>query len=99
MVEKAATQGGYVWNYLFDTAGEVSRREWYNTIGHYRSFRQVDVAQLRTDYLAPGDFSRTQVGDESDTSPYRADPGIVGISTSTYIRNMSEFIRFLDGRR
>jgi len=152
----------------------------HNTIGHYSSFRQVDVAQLRKDYLAakallpvevtkssplrpgagrmplpryfaireasvfgagagaapadrvarvvtsldaegrwiaplgstshpyrgdgskagaPGDFSRTQVGDESDTSPYRADPGIVGISTSTYIRNMSELIRFLDGRR
>jgi len=49
--------------------------------------------------FAPGDFSRTQVGDESDTSPYRADPGIVGISTSTYIRNMSELIRVLDGRR
>jgi hypothetical protein len=49
--------------------------------------------------VAPGDFSRTQVGAESDTSPYRADPGIVGIATSTYIRNMSEFIRFLDGRR
>ena len=152
----------------------------HNTIGHYSSFRQVDVAQLRKDYLAakallpaevtkgsplrpgagrmplpryfavreasvfgpgagaapadrvarvvasldaegrwiaplgstshpcrgdgskagaPGDFSRTQVGDESDTSPYRADPAIVGISTSTYIRNMSELVRFLDGRR
>ena len=152
----------------------------HDTIGHYNSFRQVDVAQLRKDYLAakalptaeaskgsplrpsagriplpryfavrepsvfgpvataapaervarvvgsldgqgrwlaplgsishpyrgagskefaPGDFSRTQVGDESDTSPYLADPGIVGISTSTYIRNMSELIRVLDGRR
>jgi len=49
--------------------------------------------------VAPGDFSRTQVGDESDTSPHRADTGIVGISTSAYIRNMSELIRFLDGRR
>jgi hypothetical protein len=45
--------------------------------------------------VAPGDFSRTQVGDESVTSPYRAEPGTVGISTSTYIRNMSELIRFL----
>ena len=49
--------------------------------------------------VAPGDFSSTQVGDESDTSPHRADTGIVGISTSAYIRNMSELIRFLDGRR
>ena len=45
--------------------------------------------------IAPGDFSRTQVGDETDTSPYRADPGMVGISTFTYIRNMGALIRFL----
>ena len=158
------------------TASTTSTATRTNTIGHYSSFRQVDVARLRKDYLrrrrcrrprrrrarrfgrapgvrrcratspsgshrrsaltpdaapadraaravasldaqgrwiaplgstshpyrgdgskeiAPGDFSRTQVGDETDTSPYRADPGIVGISTSTYIRNMGELIRFL----
>jgi PelA/Pel-15E family pectate lyase len=152
----------------------------HNTIGHYSSFRQVDVAQLREDHLAaralppaeagrdsplrpgaarlrlpryfavrepsafgpdaglrpadraaravaslddrgrwiaplgstshvyrgdgpkeiaPGDFSRSQVGDESDTSPYRADAGVTGISTNTYIRNMSALIGFLDSRR
>ena len=152
----------------------------HNTIGHYSSFRQVDVAQLRKEYLAaralppamatkdsplrpgagrvplpryfavreavpfgfdveapaadraaraaasldpegrwigplsstshpyrgdgstvvaPGDFSRTQVGDDTDTSPYRADPGVVGISTFTYIRNMGALIRFLDNPR
>ena len=172
--------------YVHRRGSNVVNGEYYvdgdprNTIGHYSSFRQVDVAQLRKDYLAakalpaaeaasgspirpgagrmalpryfavreapvfgpgagaaladraarvvasldaegrwiaplgstshpylrdgskavaPGDFSRTQVGDESDTSPYREDPGIAGISTSTYIRNMSELVRFLDGRR
>jgi hypothetical protein len=168
--------------YVHRRGSNVVNGEYYvdgdprSTIGHYSSFRQVDVAQLRKDYLAarallpaeatkgsplrpgagrmplprcfaarepssfgpdagaglvdrvaravasldaegrwlaplgsishlyrgdgskevaPGDFSRTQVGDESDTSPYRAEPGTVGISTSTYIRNMSELIRFL----
>ena len=33
MVEKVAAAGGFAWNYLFDTAGETSQREWYNTIG------------------------------------------------------------------
>jgi hypothetical protein len=43
---------------------------------------------------APGDFSQANVGDETDTSPYRAQ-GVVGISTSVYMRNMGELIRFL----
>jgi len=47
--------------------------------------------------VAPGDFSRTQVGDDSDTSPYRAQ-GVIGISPSVYIRNMSELIRYLEGK-
>ena len=49
--------------------------------------------------VAPGDFSRTQVGDDSDTSPYRAGPDIVGISTSAYIRNMGDLIRWLDSAK
>jgi PelA/Pel-15E family pectate lyase len=172
--------------YVHRRGSNVVNGEYYvdgdprNTIGHYNSFRRVDVAQLRADYLAakalppaeatkdsplrpgagrmplpryfavrepsgfgrdaaasplervaravssldaqgrwlaplgstshpyrgegsrevaPGDFSRTQVGDDTDTSPYRADPGLVGITTSAYIRNMSELIRFLDSRR
>ena len=172
--------------YVHRRGSNVVNGEYYvdgdprNTIGHYSSFRQVDVARLREDYLAaralpsadaaresplrpgarraplpryfavrepsaygpdataapadraaravdslddqgrwigplgstshpyrgdgskdvaPGDFSRTQVGDESDTSPYRADASLTGISTSTYIRNMSALIRFLDTTR
>ncbi len=43
----------------------------------------------------PGDFSQTHVGDASDTSPY-PDDTIKGISTSSYIRNMSALIRWLE---
>jgi len=49
--------------------------------------------------MAPGDFSRAQVGDESDTSPFRADPELTGISTAAYIRNMGALVRFLEDRR
>ena len=43
---------------------------------------------------APGDFSQTQVGDQTDTSPYRVEH-LLGISTQAYIRNMSELIRYV----
>lgn len=46
--------------------------------------------------IAPGDFSRTQVGDEFDTSPYRDDKPVSGISTGTYLRNMAALIDFLE---
>ena len=47
---------------------------------------------------APGDFSRTYVGDESDTSPY-PDEKLMGISVDAYIRNMSVLIKHLDAAR
>ena len=47
--------------------------------------------------VAPGDFSRTHVGDAADTSPY-PDERISGISTAVYIRNMGVLIRSVDGR-
>lgn len=43
----------------------------------------------------PGDFSRTHVGDDTDTSPY-PDKTITGISIPAYIRNMSALIRAAD---
>jgi hypothetical protein len=43
---------------------------------------------------APGDFSQTYVGDETDTSPY-PDPKLMGISIDAYIRNMGALIRAL----
>ena len=44
--------------------------------------------------VAPGDFSQTQVGDDTDTSPF-PDADASGISTEAYIRNMGALIRFL----
>jgi PelA/Pel-15E family pectate lyase len=49
-----------------------------------------------TGTIAPGDYSGTQVGDETDTSPY-PDPAIMGISVRAFIRNMSVLIRFVEG--
>jgi PelA/Pel-15E family pectate lyase len=43
---------------------------------------------------APGDFSQTHVGDQTDTSPF-PDPSLKGISTDAYIRNMGVLIRTL----
>jgi hypothetical protein len=48
--------------------------------------------------VAPGDFSRTHVGDDTDTSPF-PDPALVGISVPAYIRNMSTLIRYLESAR
>ena len=48
--------------------------------------------------VAPGDFSQTHVGDETDTSPYR-DDRVAGITTAVYLRNMSLLIRYLDQAR
>ncbi len=48
--------------------------------------------------IAPGDFSKTDVGDDTDTSPYRAEH-LLGIATGAYIRNMSDLIRYLDTLR
>jgi hypothetical protein len=48
--------------------------------------------------VAPGDFARSHVGDEYDTSPF-PDETLVGISTAAYIRNMSVLIRYLEGLR
>ncbi len=48
--------------------------------------------------VAPGDYSRTHVGDETDTSPY-PDPSLTGISVPGFVGNMSVLIRALDGPR
>lgn len=44
---------------------------------------------------APGDYSQTHVGDASDTSPYQTDDPETGISTGTFIRNMTELLQAL----
>jgi len=45
---------------------------------------------------APGDYSQTLVGDASDTSPYTTDRPITGISTGTFIQNMSALLLSVD---
>lgn len=45
---------------------------------------------------APGDYSQTEVGDETDTSPFKTNDPRIGISTGTYIANMATMIRFLN---
>jgi PelA/Pel-15E family pectate lyase len=47
----------------------------------------------------PGDFSQTQVGDHTDTSPYITDTPAMGISTATYLQNMRRLIDYVDGGR
>jgi hypothetical protein len=48
---------------------------------------------------APGDYRQSHVGDASDTSPYPDSDPVIGISTATYIANMTRLIRALDERR
>jgi PelA/Pel-15E family pectate lyase len=44
---------------------------------------------------APGDFSETEVGDATDTSPYKTDKPVIGISTGRYIQNMSVLLQYV----
>jgi len=46
-----------------------------------------------------GDYATTHVGDRTDTSPYPTDRPVMGISTGTYIQNMSALIDYLDQAR
>ena len=48
---------------------------------------------------APGDFRQTYVGDQSDTSPFPDPEPVTGISTATYIANMTRLILALDEGR
>jgi len=45
---------------------------------------------------APGNFTATRVGDASDTSPHFTDKPAIGISTGTFIQNMSALMQVLD---
>ena len=48
---------------------------------------------------APGDYGVTQVGDETDTSPYPDPRPATGITTASYIANMARLIGALEERR
>jgi PelA/Pel-15E family pectate lyase len=45
---------------------------------------------------APGDFCQTRVGDATDTSPYVTNNPVLGISTGTFIQNMSALLLSVD---
>ena len=45
---------------------------------------------------SPGDFSQTLVGDRFDTSPYVTETPLTGISTGTFIQNMSALLLSVD---
>jgi PelA/Pel-15E family pectate lyase len=44
----------------------------------------------------PGDFAQTLVGDAYDTSPYTTDRPVTGISTGSFIQNMSALLLSVD---
>jgi PelA/Pel-15E family pectate lyase len=44
---------------------------------------------------AEGDFSQTEVGGPTDTSPYTTDDPVTGISTGRYIEHMSTLLRWV----
>lgn len=46
--------------------------------------------------VAKGDFATTQVGDESDTSPYPDPNPVTGISTAEYMKQMNVLIQWLE---
>ncbi len=48
--------------------------------------------------VTPGDFRSTEVGDETDTSPFDTKDGPIAISTGTYIDNMAKLIAALAPR-
>jgi hypothetical protein len=45
---------------------------------------------------SPGDFSQTLVGDRFDTSPYVTETPVTGISTGSFIQNMSALLLSVD---
>jgi PelA/Pel-15E family pectate lyase len=74
-------------------AGLNAEGYWPGALGYNsHPFRRQGTTEV-----APGDFSQTHVGDDTDTSPF-PDEKLMGISTAAYIRNMSALIRAMDGR-
>lgn len=43
-------------------------------------------------------YARTMVGDEYDTSPFTPEQPVLGISTKTFIQNMTQLINYVDTR-
>ena len=49
--------------------------------------------------IPPGDFASSNVGDDSDTSPFPAGDRVMGISVATYTNNLGALIRFLETKK
>lgn len=54
------------------------------------------IGSAPSDSVAKGDFRTTLVGDEYDTSPYKSEELIEGISLRTYLENMSVLLNYLE---
>ena len=58
-------------------------------------YKPVDI-NLTTDDADDMRYAQTMVGDEYDTSPFTPDTPVLGISTSTWLRNMRLLIKDLE---
>ncbi|MFL6735000.1 MAG: pectate lyase [Sphingomicrobium sp.] len=72
---------------------DLNAQGWWPTPLRATSNRYVGSGPKRP---VPGDFTATNVADASDTSPYTTDEPVIGISTATFVANMSALIRALE---
>lgn len=72
--------------------GELNDRGYWPTPLRYTSNPYRGPAP---DEPTPGDFGGRNVGDQWDTSPYRAEEPVMGISTGAFVKNMGVLIRYL----
>jgi len=70
----------------------------YGMTSHpYRGDGKPDLGKPDPGRAASAEFARTQVGDETDTSPYRDRSGTVYLQTGLFIQNMRTLIGYLAG--
>jgi hypothetical protein len=93
MVEKVSMNGGYVWVvHSSDVHGENRWLVKHAMISH--PYTGDGVKQELTD-----EYATTNVGDETDTSPFRDPTEQEYISTGNYIRNMDLLINYVQSCR
>lgn len=73
--------------------GELNEAGYWPTPLYYTSNPYIGPAP---ETLAEGDFGSRHVGDKWDTSPYRAEDPVMGISTGAFIKNMGVLIKYLE---
>jgi hypothetical protein len=69
-----------------------------------RGYWPTPITTISNPYIGPapeavtgGEYQMTRVGDLWDTSPYRTDFPVEGVSTAAYIKNMGDLIETLGG--